>query len=404
MKQLQTKDLINEFFTGASGTQKSILLKGVILGLSLQKELDLSKLVDANDQTEQIRLIREALDIKSTEESRRAQEAVDATLQKIYDKSTPDDIERITQQVRAFVLDRNRVGDDGIAYNNKSEPLEDSNFNPLPGKTISLWPTINMVHETTGVALDPTEHKKLTAEEQKCYFRKTYFHLDVPGENAHVLDADAVDYLAPFVARDMRKNFAVALRYATELVYDSKEGTIGKLVPYRATVIKALEETGKLEFKSTAVSTQLSLGYIGSIEELNIAVLEVLSSNAISADDLATAEPSDIQRYLDLVEAARVTDVDEFKKHFSDKSIDHYKDANGKGMQACENIGTDSNPIWQCTRINISRNGQRQYIRYMAREIVNKLFAMIVANKQVQSTHATPQSKQILGLYAALCM
>lgn len=404
MKQLQTKDLVNEFFTGASGTQKGIMIRGVILGLALQKELDLSKLIDAKDQTEQIKLIREALDIKSTEEDRKAQEAVAAVLQKIYDKSTPDDIERITQQVRAFVLDRNRVGDDGIAYNNKQEPLEDNNFNTLPGKTVSLWPTINMVHETTGDALDPSEHKKLTTEEQKCYFRKPYFHLDVPGENAHVLDATATDYFAPFIAMDMRKNFAVALRYATELVYDSNNGTIGKLVPYRAVVIKALEETGKLEFKNTAVSTQLSLGYIGSIEELNIAILEALSSNAISADDLATADPSDIQRYLNLVEAARTTDVDEFKKHFSDKSIDHYKDANGKSMQACENIGTDDNPIWQCTHINISRNGQRQYVRHMAREVVNKLFAMIVANKQVQPNHATPQSKQILGLYAALCM
>lgn len=402
-KTITTPEMLAQFTNGASGTQIGTMLLGFKLAMFLKDDIDVAALLSTDRQPEQLQIIRDTLEHKHNEEKRIEKENTAAILKTIMDNATPDQLEHICVMMRGFFLNRNKVNNDGLACNNKGKVQEDENFQPITGETIAPWPIYNIVSKTDGNIIDEGAYKSMTAGQKKDYEFQPYFQLDVPGESPRGIfnDTKDADYFVPFITMDMQKHPGIALRYALELVNDPKRDKVGSMTRFRATVIRALESTGKLEFQSKAVLTQLERGYIGSMQELKIAFLEALAQ---VPDFTIVANPGDIDRYLDLVEVACDSDLDVIKAAYPDDAVDNYKDADGKPLRGRENTGTDQNPRWKIKTMGVARSEQWQYIKYLGEEIIKKIFQRIVDNGEINPDKATEQSARIMELYTRICL
>lgn len=124
---------------------------------------------------------------------------------------------------RGMILDARFVNDDSIKCDDKGNPLEDEDFEILPGKTYMQWEENLWVRRDGESALTWQEYTKLSAGEVDLYRRVNCIKVDVKsifglfhGAVQYYVCEEAVELLPEMLAKDVLTGDAITRRYLYE--------------------------------------------------------------------------------------------------------------------------------------------------------------------------------------------
>lgn len=299
-------------------------------------------------------------------------------------------------QFRAMMFDMAQIDDDGYEIGEDGKPVEDWQYNLLPGKKRRRYQQYVAVNKKTKERISKEEYLALSKPERKNYDRVNYMDIyDDDGDSMVRVYADDAAYIKELFGADIAIGDPINRRYLNEIGCKRLDGQRtaltegiveknGKFRKFHSTISAALRTTGYSEHDASITAmilAQANSGFLTTTGQRNIAMLDsiwkatkpgkFLQNDAIIIEQLRKLVASPTST----VEGERFSDI------FKDEDIALYRNVNAaslKGMRKV--IDEDGNYTWKTIDRNdptLSIQDMKNYlIHCMIPEVQKKLLGM----------------------------
>lgn len=263
--------------------------------------------------------------------------------------STKFGMEKHKQQLRAMEFDWKNIDDNGYAYDDDGNRLEDDEYNLLPHVTPEMrekyrYPFYIAVHKTTGNEITKAEYDALSEKERTQYRKVKYFDLtDDAGKPVNRIFEDDAGYIKELLIDDIAIADPIIRRYITEIgVAKNDKERDGILRKYHSTIRSAMEKAGANTHGAGITGLLLSAVNAGYVRSMSDYFYILAQSYAVAAKpgNFHKNDKFFIEEADKLSRAA--TDPEVFDKLFEHDKIMGIVNNNGIPIDGAE-LATDEN-------------------------------------------------------------
>lgn len=311
---------------------------------------------------------------------------------------------------RGMLFNIKSIDDNGFEVDDDGNPIEDTQYRLLPGKTHRDWDKFIAVDKKTGDEITSEQYLKLSPTKQAQYRKVRYIDITDDNEVAvqHVFEDDAA-YIKELIRKDIAIGDPINRRYATEIglghnseelaalqaqfpdVHIDPEKT-GKLRKFHATVAPALQEAGYNEHDAgftAMLLAQINSGYVTSSGQYNIASLNSMLK-AAKAGKLLQNDAIVLKYWTKLLQSINSTTPGEtFEDFFPDQDIILSRSVNGEPLHGLRlSTDDDGNLIWkQINRYDksITLEDKKNFLKHkLIPDTAKKVLGMLDRNMSSQ--------------------
>lgn len=155
-------------------------------------------------------------------------------------------MEKHKQELRGMIFDVNKINDNGFATDEHGTPIEDDQYNLLPGKQYTPWQRYIGVNKITGQEITKAEYDALSDSERANWTKIRYFDItdDHDNEVQRIFEDDA-GYMKEILSDDVYISDPIVRRFTTQIGVAKQPGEKdGMLRRYHSTIRAAVDSSG----------------------------------------------------------------------------------------------------------------------------------------------------------------
>lgn len=291
-------------------------------------------------------------------------------------------MEKHKLELRGMVFDVDKINDEGYATDENGTPIEDDQYNLLPGKQYTPWQRYIGVHKTTGAEITKEEYDALSDSERNKYRKVRYFDItDDHGNEVQRIFEDDAGYMKEILTDDMYISDPITRRFLTQIGVAKKEGeTDGKLRKYHSTLRSAVDSSGFSKGHGAGYTqmytSAANAGLINNMCDHNVILLQSFAASS-KPGNFAQQDAFFIEELDKLFDV--VVNPEKFSHYFPDKYLNDSTTNNGvrlNGMRLITKTTEDGKTIPQWEEINfneVDKLDKKTALEYRKNYIKHKL-------------------------------